>query len=207
MPTHPLWRPYETVDLVDAGNILVEGLARVRRTVHVVAYDAAWPHRFAALEETVRTALGDRVHALNHVGSTSVPGLAAKPVIDADLLVADSGDEESYVPELVRAGFTLRVREPDWEQHRMLTVPDRSINLHVFSPGAREPVRHLMFRDWLRGNEEDRAAYAALKADLAARGFEDVMDYNNHKAALIYDIYERIFAADSAHEHDPRPRT
>ena len=63
-----------------------------------------------------------------------------------------------------------------------------------------------MFRDWLRDHPDDRAAYGALKTELATQGFAEVMDYNNHKAALVYDLYERIFAADPAHEHDPQPR-
>ena len=206
MPTHPLWRPFELVDLDAAAGVLVEGLTRTPRQITVVPYDPSWPSRYEALALLVRSALGDRVLALDHVGSTSVAGLAAKPVIDADLTVADSADEESYVPDLERAGLVLRVREPDWEQHRMLTVPDRSLNLHVFSAGAAEPHRHLLFRDWLRGHAEDRELYAAHKAALAQRGFTDAMDYNNHKAALVYDIYERAFAADPEHGHDPQPR-
>ena len=205
MPTHPLWRPYETLDLA-TGRGLPEGITRTPRQIHVVPYDADWAGRFAEWAELIRGALGDRVLALSHVGSTSVPGLQAKPVIDADLTVADSADEASYVPDLVRAGLYLRIREPDLEEHRMLTVEDRSINLHVFSSGALEPRRHLAFRDWLRGHAEDRAAYGALKSALAARGFTDPLDYNNHKAALIYDIYERIYAADPEHRHDPAPR-
>jgi GrpB-like predicted nucleotidyltransferase (UPF0157 family) len=88
----------------------------------------------------------------------------------------------------------------------MFTVPDRSVNLHVFSPGAQEPQRHLAFRDWLRSHPDDRRAYGELKTRLAGRGFDQPMDYNNHKAALVYDIYERIFTADPAHPHDPQPR-
>ena len=206
MPTHPLWCPFELVDLRTAGAVLVEGLTRTPRPISVVPYDPAWPGRYDDLALLVRGALGERVLALDHVGSTSVVGLAAKPVIDADLTVASSADEAAYVPDLERAGLVLRVREPDWEEHRMLTVPDRSVNLHVFSVGANEPRRHLLFRDWLRRHAEDRASYGALKTTLARRGFTDPMDYNNHKAALVYDLYEKIFAADPAHEHDPRPR-
>ena len=204
MPTHPLWRPFHLVDLDTVPAVVVGELTP--RTVEVVPYDAGWPARFAVVDDRVRAALGDRVLALAHVGSTAVPGLAAKPIIDADLTVADSADEAAYVPDLEAAGFVLRVREPDWEEHRMLTVPDRSVNLHVFSPGAGEPQRHLMFRDWLRASNDDRASYAILKSVLARRGFTDGMDYNNHKAALVYDIYEKVFAADPAHDHDPQPR-
>ena len=204
MPTHPLWRPFELVDLDTVPAVIIGD--RAPRDVEVVPYDDQWPARFDALDDRVRAALGDRVLALTHVGSTSVRGLAAKPVIDADLTVADSADEPSYVPDLEAAGFVLRVREPGWEEHRMFVVPDWSVHLHVFSPGAIEPRRHIVFRDWLRANNDDRAAYATLKSVLATRGFTDQMDYNNHKAALVYDIYERIFRADPAHPHDPQPR-
>ena len=144
--------------------------------------------------------------ALDHFGSTSVPGLAAKPVIDADLTVADSADEAAYVPALEAAGFSLRIREPDWEEHRLLTLETPRPTCTSSHPAAPSSRRHLLFRDWLRTHDDDRAAYAALKTELGQRGFTDGMDYNNHKAELVYDIYERIFAADPAHEHDPRPR-
>ena len=204
MPTHPLWRPFELADLDEVAKVRVGG--QPPRTIEVVPYDARWPSEFGRLSTKIRAALGQRVLALEHVGSTAVPGLAAKPVIDADLTVADSADEAAYVPALEAAGFVLRIREPDWEEHRLLTFEDPRTNLHVFSPDAREPRRHVLFRDWLRTSDADRAAYAGLKSELGLRGFTDGMDYNNHKGALVYDIYERAFAADPAHEHDPRPR-
>jgi GrpB-like predicted nucleotidyltransferase (UPF0157 family) len=203
VPTHPLWRPYETVDLEEVAKVRLAGPSR---PVEVVPYDETWPSEFARLSSIVRAALGDRVLALLHVGSTAVPGLAAKPVIDADLTVADSGDEPAYVSDLESAGFVLRVREPEWEEHRVLAIESPKTNLHVWSPGSVEPLRHAAFRDWLRSHPDDRDAYGALKTELAGRGFADVMDYNNHKAALVYDIYERIFTADPVHEHEPQPR-
>jgi GrpB-like predicted nucleotidyltransferase (UPF0157 family) len=203
VPTHPLWRPYELVDLEEIARLRLAGPGR---PVEVVPYDEGWPSAFARLSSLVRGALGDRMQTLEHVGSTAVPGLAAKPVIDADLTVSDSGHEAAYVPDLEAAGFVLRFREPEWEEHRVLAVEDPKTNLHVWSPGSVEAQRHVAFRDWLREHDEDRHAYGALKTELAGRGFGDVMDYNNHKAALVYDIYEKVFAADPAHEHDPQPR-
>lgn len=202
-PTHPLWRPFVLADLDEVAKVRVGGQAR---SVHVVDYDPTWPERFAEIDALVRRALGERALAVEHIGSTSVPGLAAKPIIDANLVVRDSASEADYVPDLEAAGFTLRIREPDWEEHRLLVLESPQANLHVFSPGSGETGRTRMFRDWLRTHPEDRDAYGALKADLAGRGFADVMDYNNHKAAMVYDIYEKAFAADPAHEHDPRPR-
>jgi GrpB-like predicted nucleotidyltransferase (UPF0157 family) len=202
---HPLWRPYQ--ELSD------EEIARARvipvapEAVEVVPPDPSWAEEFHRIEARIRSALGDRALIIEHVGSTSVPGLWAKNVIDVDLTVPDSGDEATYVPAMEAAGFVLRAREPEWEEHRMFRGSDPMSNVHVWSPGAVEPRRTRMFRDWLRTHDDDRAAYADLKRDLATRGFVDVMHYNNAKAGLIYDIYERIFAADPAHEHDPRPRT
>ena len=203
MPTHPLWRPYELADLDEVARLRIAGKSR---PVEVVPYDATWPALYDAVAARVRAALGDRVLVLEHVGSTSVPGLAAKPVIDVNLVVADSGDEATYVPDLEAAGFVLRIREPEWEQHRVLALEEPKTNLHVWSPGSTEPARTRMFRDWLRGHPEDREAYGTLKTELAAREFAEVMDYNNHKAGLVYDIYEKVLAADPAHQHDPRPR-
>lgn len=165
--------------------------------IEVVPPDPSWPARYERIADVVRGCLGERVLSLQHVGSTSVPGLHAKPVVDVDLIVADSADEGSYVPDLEAAGFALRIREPDWEQHRCLVLRTPRCNLHVFSPGAIEPQRHVAFRDWLTTHAEDRNSYAALKRKLAARSYASVMEYNNDKAELIYEIYERIFAADT----------
>jgi GrpB-like predicted nucleotidyltransferase (UPF0157 family) len=204
VPTHPLWRPFELTDLDEVAEVRVG--TPPPRTITVVPYDPAWPAAFEVVAGQVRAALGDRVLALTHIGSTSVPGLAAKPVIDVDLTVADSADEAAYVPDLEAVGFVLRFRDPAWEEHRVLTLETPVTNLHVISPGDREAQRHLMFREWLRAHPADCEAYAALKADLGSLGFSDSMDYNNHKAALVYDLYEKAFAADPDHEHDPQPR-
>jgi len=204
VPTHPLWRPYELADLDEVARARVGGPSR---PVVVVPYDPSWPVEYERVAKRIRDALGARVVSLHHVGSTSVPGLAAKPIIDVNLVVADSGDEPAYLPNLEAAGFTLRVREPDWEEHRVLGTQDPPTNLHVFSPSSGETARVVMFSDWLRTHPDDRDAYGALKTELAERGgFAEVMDYNNHKAALVYDLYEKVFAADPEHEHDPQPR-
>lgn len=202
--THPLWRPYDPPSAEEIAAAAVG--PRTPAPVEVVAPDPEWPLRFAELRAQLVSILGDRVLAVEHVGSTSVPGLWAKPLIDVDLTVADSGDEAAYLPDLEAAGFTLRVREPEWEEHRVVRGSAPAANVHIWSPGAVEPRRHAVFRDWLRTHPADRAAYADHKRELAGRGFTDAMDYNNHKAALIYDIYERIFVADPDHPHTPRPR-
>lgn len=205
MATHPLWRPFDLADLAEFDRVRVG--APVERPVVVVPPDPDWPTEYARVRRLIVDALWPRALEVEHVGSTSVPDLWAKPVIDVDLGVADSSREAEYVPALQAAGFVLTVREPDWEEHRLLTLTEPASNVHVFSVGAVEAARQRAFRDWLRGHADDREAYGALKRELAERNWPQVMAYNNAKAALIYDIYERIFAADPKHPHDPEPRT
>jgi GrpB-like predicted nucleotidyltransferase (UPF0157 family) len=202
--THPLWRPYELPSDQEITRARVR--PHVPEPVEVVAPDPGWPAAFQRLRERISEALGPVALEIEHVGSTAVPGLWAKPVIDVDLVVPDSGDEPAYLPALEAAGFELRVREPEWEQHRCFRGFDPAANVHVFSPGAQESQRQRRFRDRLIAHADDRAAYADLKRSLAQQGFTDVMQYNNAKAGLIYDIYERIFLSDPAVPHDPHPR-
>ena len=129
--------------------------------VQVVDYDPAWPGLFQQEAERIRAVLGKRVVQLEHVGSTSVPGLAAKPIIDIMLIVPDSSDEPAYVPDLEAAGYVLVIREPDWYQHRCFKGPDTNVNLHVYSPGCPEIERYLIVRDRLREHPGDRAREAA----------------------------------------------
>ncbi|MBO3083366.1 GrpB family protein [Cellulomonas fengjieae] len=166
--------------------------------ITVVEYDPTWPATYALLANRVRAALGDDVLALDHVGSTSVPGLAAKPIIDLDLTVADSTDESRYRPQLEAAGFTLVLRERAWHQHRMHLADEPRAHLHVWSPDCPEAVRHLLLRDWLREHPEDREAYAAAKKTAADRLRQDggpAIDYNELKAPTIREILYRVFRA------------
>lgn len=164
----------------------------------VVAADPAWPATYVALANVITAALGDHAVAIEHVGSTSIPGLEAKPVIDIDLTVADSADESAYLPALEGCGFVLTVREPWWYGHRCLQHTDRSCNLHVFSPGCAEVERHRIFRDWLRSHPDDRSLYAGAKAaaaDETRAAGGHVMDYNARKESVIREIYDRAFRA------------
>lgn len=150
------------------------------------------------LAAEITEALGDAALAVEHVGSTSVPGLLAKPVVDIDLTVADSRNEQTYVPALTRCGFVLVVREPWWYEHRCLRHSDPACNLHVFSPDCAETERHRIFRDWLRSHQEDCSLYAAAKtaaaADTQATGGH-TMDYNARKEIVVREIYGRAFRA------------
>ncbi len=162
--------------------------------VVLVPYDPGWPLRFAELAAGVRRALGDAALHVEHVGSTAVPGLEAKDVIDIDLTVTDPTVEERYVPALAELGYVLVVREPSWHQHRMLRLDRPRVNLHVFGPDCPETVRHRLFRDWLREHPEDRERYAEAKR-AAVPGGGHVGDYNGRKQAVIREIYDRAFRA------------
>ncbi|MGN6793791.1 MAG: GrpB family protein [Streptosporangiaceae bacterium] len=154
-------------------------------------YDPVWPALFAREAARIRAALGDRAVQVEHAGSTSVPGLAAKPVIDIMLAVPDSSDERAYVPALEAAGYVLRAREPGWFEHRMFKGPDTDINLHVFTVGAAEIDRMLLFRDWLRKNDADRDAYLQVKRDLAMRTWRHVQHYADAKTEIVEHIIAR----------------
>lgn len=161
----------------------------------VVDPEPGWPDAAAVESANIADALGDLVVRIEHVGSTSVPGLPAKPILDIDVQVPDSSDEDAYVPALTRAGYVHVLREPWWNGHRMLVRADGGVNLHVFQAGSPEPLRHLLFRDWLRTHDADRDLYAAAKRRLAVETADDPDSYNLDKNAVIDDIYTRIFSA------------
>jgi GrpB-like predicted nucleotidyltransferase (UPF0157 family) len=146
---------------------------------------------FVREAERIRAVLGERVVRLEHVGSTSVPGLAAKPIIDIVLVVADSGDEPAYLPDLEAAGYLLVIREPDWWQHRILKGPDTNVNLHVYSPDCPEIERYLIFRDRLRSDPVDREHYQRVKRELAQRDWTYVQQYADAKTEVVEEIVLR----------------
>src|SRR5579872_3174941 len=110
--------------------IHIGGMTPLTGPIQIDDYNPEWPALFEREAMRIRAALGDRVVLLEHVGSTSVPGLAAKPRIDILLIVPNSADEPSYVPALEAVGYVLRIREPDWHEHRVFKGPDMDINLH-----------------------------------------------------------------------------
>jgi GrpB-like predicted nucleotidyltransferase (UPF0157 family) len=163
-------------------------------TITLAEYDPAWPGLFGREADRIRAALGSRVLLLEHAGSTSVPGLAAKPVIDIVLAVPDSADEQAYLPALEEVGYFLHIREPGWFEHRLFKGPDTDINLHVFTAGAAEIDRMLRFRDRLRAHPQDRRAYERLKRELAQRAWPSVQDYADAKTETVRQIADRATA-------------
>lgn len=167
---------------------LVHGLRPTNVTI--VDYDPAWPSRFEQRATELRTTLGDRARLIEHIGSTSVPGLAAKPIVDIVVGIDDLDDEQSYLPDLEAAGYDLRVREPE---HRCLRIgePDEQVNLHIYPPDHVDVRRYLAFRDRLRTSDADRDRYAAAKRELARQHWPDVNYYAEAKGPVIAEILDR----------------
>ena len=169
--------------------------ARHDAQVRLADPDPTWPVEYERQAARIHAALGPRARQLEHVGSTSVPGLAAKPVIDIVLTVVDSADEDAYVPELERAGYVLVHREPDWYEHRFLRDHGPDVQIHVFTEGSPEVERMLAFRDRVRRHPEERELYERTKRDLAAREWAYVQDYADAKSEVVEAIIARALAA------------
>ena len=167
------------------------------RAVVIADYDADWPERFRREEEKIRTALGEAALAVEHIGSTSVPGLAAKPIVDILLVVEDSGEEATYLPDLEEAGYALRVREPDFDEHRMFRTPEKDVHLHVYSADSVEIGRYLLLRDHLRTDREDRELYASTKRKLAKGDWPSVDHYAEAKTEVVEGILARAATSES----------
>lgn len=160
-------------------------------TIVLSDYDPHWPAFFETERQKIARALGNRALCIEHVGSTSVPGLSAKPIIDILVLVADAACEDNYRPALEAAGYVLRVREPDWYAHRMFKGRTPAVNLHVFSQNCEEARRMCAFRDHLRTHPADCKRYAAEKRRLASQQWDYVQDYADAKTAVVQDICRR----------------
>jgi GrpB-like predicted nucleotidyltransferase (UPF0157 family) len=165
-----------------------------KREIKIIDYDTTWPKKFDAHARVIADALGSATLQIEHVGSTSVPGLAAKPIIDILIVVQDSADESTYLLQLEAAGYMLRVREPDWHEHRMFRTPEQDVHVHVYSAGCPEIDRVLTFRDRVRTNIDVRHRYEQTKRALAARDWSDMNAYAEAKTEVI----ESIIAAASS---------
>ena len=174
-----------------AQRVVGDRAPEVTRPIVISPYDSGWPGRYAVQERLIRMTLGPAALAVEHVGSTAVPGLPAKDRIDIDLIVANPADEDAYVPALASAGYTLRTREPHWYEHRCLWTDSHDVSLHVFGPDCDEHLRHLIFRDWLRANSEDRDFYAACKLKSAAENPMSMSKYVGGKGPVIVEILMR----------------
>jgi GrpB-like predicted nucleotidyltransferase (UPF0157 family) len=173
--------------------IMVGGVDRqtLEGKVEIVEYDPRWPALYSREEQRISTILGDRVVRIEHTGSTSVPDLPAKPIVDIVLEVPDAADEDRYVDDLETAGYVLAIRESDWLEHRLFKGPDTNVNLHVFSAGCPETDKMVLLRDWLRSHADDRELYARTKRELAARDWKYVQQYADAKTEVVQEILAR----------------
>jgi GrpB-like predicted nucleotidyltransferase (UPF0157 family) len=194
-PRHSITRPTNSAPMTEDDIRAVTIGEPTPGDIEIVDYDPEWPRLFAVEEERIRSALGERALLIEHAGSTSVPGLAAKPKIDILLAVEDSADEASYVPHLEQAGYVLRIREPDWYEHRVFGRRDVEVNLHVFTISCPEIDRMLLFRDWLRSNDADREWYEQVKRDLAGREWQYLQNYADAKSEVVEEIIARAAQA------------
>ena len=171
-------------ELLETG--LIGGVEK--RPIEIVDYDPVWPKKFETHRKIIAGALGGSALRIEHIGSTSVPGLAAKPIIDILVVVQDSADESTYLPQLEAAGYVLRVREPEWNEHRMFRTPEHDIHIHIYSAGCPEIQRNILFRDRLRLNIDDRRRYEQTKRELAAKDWSDMNAYADAKTEVIESI-------------------
>lgn len=182
----------------DIESIWVGTAPVLNSTVTLADYDPAWPALYEREAARIRDVLGVLVLVLEHVGSTAVPGLCAKPIIDILLVVPDGDDESAYLPALEAAGYRLVIRE-ERDCHRALKGPDTNVNLHVYSPDTTEIERYLTFRDHLRADEGDRDLYARTKRALAARTWAYIQHYADAKNDVVDEILERARANGAGH--------
>ena len=159
-----------------------------KREIKILEYDSGWPKKFTTQARIIANALGPAALRIEHIGSTSVPGLAAKPIIDILVVVPNSADESAYLAQLDAAGYVLRVREPDWNEHRMFRTPERDVHIHIYSVGCQEIERNLAFRDRLRTNVDDRNRYEMTKRELATKDWADMNAYAEAKTNVIESI-------------------
>lgn len=170
----------------DASVEIIGGIEK--REITICSYDKQWPIRFDHHARNIHQALGDLALRIEHIGSTSVQGLAAKPIIDILLVVTNPADEAAYMPQLLDAGYELRVREPLFDQHRMLRTPERDVHVHIFPPESNEIARYLTFRNQLRSSAADRQWYERTKRELARQEWEDMNDYAKAKTEVVESI-------------------
>ncbi|GAA1477020.1 GrpB family protein [Nocardioides aestuarii] len=168
-----------------------------KRDLFLVDHDPAWAGRFTEHERRIRDALGPAAVQVEHIGSTSVPGLAAKPILDVLVTVEDITAEEDYLAPLLAAGYVLRVREP---AHRLVRTPGRDVHVHVLEVGAPAAEDYLLFRDRLRSHPDERELYEQTKRDLVDQDWSDMNAYADAKTDVIAGIKDRARSAGAPEE-------
>lgn len=180
----------------DPANIKRIAYRKIPYSLVIHEYDPTWPAQFQALKDRIDEALGPKALCVSHVGSTSIPGLPAKNIIDIDLTVSDVANRDDYVAGLEAAGFQWMNYDPTWHNHHFFVCYEPMTNLHVFSEGCPELVRHQMFREHILNNPEDKELYMKTKreaSELATKNGERGYEYNFRKEKTIREILQRIW--------------
>ena len=161
--------------------------------VRIVDHDPAWPARAAAELRRIAGALGAVAVRLEHVGSTAVPGLAAKPIVDLQVSVDALEPRERYVAPLERLGY-LFVPAPESPDYHFFGRPPerpRAFHVHVCEAGSEQELRHVAVRDFLRAHPAEAERYAAVKREVAARHLEDRLAYIEGKDEYVAALERR----------------
>jgi GrpB-like predicted nucleotidyltransferase (UPF0157 family) len=153
--------------------------------IEIVTYDLDWPDRFEEIRARLAAALVPTALRIDHVGSTAVPGLAAKPIIDVQVSVPDVEDEAAYKDAIEGLGFELRWMEPGHRYFRPPPELPRLTQIHVCTFGSQWERVHLLFRDYLRTHAETRWAYKQLKWQLATQYRDDRIAYTDAKGPFV----------------------
>lgn len=204
------WHPEETAERDPAQQSLFDALtilARIHgsrakggqregrtRAFRIEPHDPAWPSRFEIEAGRIGAALGEQIVRVEHIGSTAVPGLGAKPVVDIQVSVRSMAPRAAYVEPLVQLGYRWAL-DPWTDEHEFFSRDEdgeRAFHIHVCGQDSEWERRHISFRDWLRDHPEDAAAYERLKRDLAERHPRDTYTYADEKSAFIREIESRI---------------
>jgi GrpB-like predicted nucleotidyltransferase (UPF0157 family) len=175
---------------VTAGARII-GADRTTDPIEIVGYDPAWPARYEEMRARLAGALGPTAVRIDHVGSTAVPGLAAKPIIDIQVSVPDVADATPFKQPIEAQGFASRMIEPGHHYFRPPPGLPRDYQVHVCTIGSDWERRHLLFRDYLRADPETRAGYERMKRDMATRFTNDRLGYNDAKGPFIEAALER----------------
>ena len=181
--------------------IVVNGNIEHNQTILLKPYDDRWPALFEREKNRISKILRDRALMIEHIGSTSVPGLTAKPIIDILLVVDDAGKEELYINDLCEHGYILRIKEPDFENHHMFKGPDTDINLHVFSKNSKEIEKYLLFRNYLRHHDDARQLYEDTKKELAKKTWKYVQNYADAKTDVVQKILKAAIEENNQNEN------
>lgn len=200
LPVHERWGlARQAAPHMWPGFRTTDGSERPAVPLVVVDYDPAWPQTYARWQQRISAALGQAALSIEHVGSTSVAGLAAKPIVDIQVSVADLSDEARYVPQLEGAGLVLRSRD---ELHRYFRPPaaqPREVHVHVCAAGSQWEHDHLLFRDYLRSDPGACRRYAEAKRANARQWSDDSWAYTEAKTGVVLDILAQAtqWAADT----------